>query len=79
MVRVLLKNIPTSSCDQSGLVTNTVQYIKMDLVYPELYQRKGVRNNMVGNRDGNSSKNFIPRGIEESRNSKIAFLGDRGI
>ena len=30
-------------------------------------------------RDGNSSENFIPRGIEESRNSKIAFLGDRGI
>ena len=30
-------------------------------------------------RDGNSSENFIPRGIEESRNDKFIFLGDRGI
>ena len=30
-------------------------------------------------RDGNSSENFIPRGIEESRNNKFTFLGDRGI
>ena len=30
-------------------------------------------------RDGNSSENFIPRGIEESRNDKFTFLGDRGI
>ena len=30
-------------------------------------------------RDGNSSENFIPRGIEESRNGKFTFLGDRGI
>ena len=29
-------------------------------------------------RDGNSSENFIPRGIEESRNGKFTFLGDRG-
>ena len=29
-------------------------------------------------RDGNSSENFIPRGIEESRNDKFTFLGDRG-
>ena len=34
---------------------------------------------MLRFRDGNSSENFIPRGIEESRNSKITFLGDRGI
>ena len=33
----------------------------------------------IRNRDGNSSENFIPRGIEESRNDKFAFLGDRGI
>ena len=32
----------------------------------------------VGVRDGNSSENFTPRGIEESRNGKIPFLGDRG-
>ena len=30
-------------------------------------------------RDGNSLENFIPRGIEESRNDKFTFLGDRGI
>ena len=30
------------------------------------------------NRDGNSSENFIPRRIEESRNDKFTFLGDRG-
>ena len=30
-------------------------------------------------RDGNSSESFIPRGIEESRNGKFTFLGDRGI
>ena len=29
-------------------------------------------------RDGNSSENFIPQGIEESRNGKFTFLGDRG-
>ena len=28
--------------------------------------------------DGNSSENFIPRGIEELRNGKFTFLGDRG-
>ena len=47
----------------------------------------GIRNNwyhsynstIIEIRDGNSSENFIPRGIEESRNSKITFLGDRGI
>ena len=33
----------------------------------------------VCTRDGNSSENFIPRGIEESRNDKFTFLGDRGI
>ena len=33
----------------------------------------------VGNRDGNSWENFIPRGIEESRNGKLTFLGDQGI
>ena len=33
---------------------------------------------MVEGRDGNSSKNFIPREIEESRNGKFTFLGDRG-
>ena len=27
---------------------------------------------------GNSSENFTPRGIEESRNGDLAFLGDRG-
>ena len=26
-------------------------------------------------RDGNSSENFIPRGIEESRNDNFTFLG----
>ena len=30
-------------------------------------------------RDGNSSDNFTPRGIEESRNGKITLLGVRGI
>ena len=29
-------------------------------------------------RDGNSSEDFIPRGIEESRNSNLSFLGHRG-
>ena len=29
-------------------------------------------------RDGNSSENFTPRGIEESRNGNLTFLGDRG-
>ena len=29
-------------------------------------------------RNGNSSENFTPRGIEESRNSNLPFLGDRG-
>ena len=33
----------------------------------------------VSSRDGNSSENFIPWGIEESRNDKFTFLGDRGI
>ena len=40
--------------------------------FPYLQESKSTR-------DGNSSENFIPRGIEESRNSKITFLGDRGI
>ena len=30
-------------------------------------------------RDGNSSENFLPRGIQESRNDKFTFLGDQGI
>jgi len=34
---------------------------------------------MNESRDGNSSEIFIPRGIEESRNDKFTFLGDRGI
>ena len=34
---------------------------------------------LVHIRDGNSSENFIPRGIEESRNDKFTFLEDRGI
>ena len=33
----------------------------------------------IPSRDGNSSENFIPRGVEESRNDKFTFLGDRGI
>ena len=34
---------------------------------------------MVWTRDGNSSENFIPQGMEESRNDKFTFLRDRGV
>ena len=33
---------------------------------------------LLPRRDGNSSEDFIPRGIEESRNCNLSFLGDRG-
>ena len=33
---------------------------------------------MNPHRDGNSSENFTPRGIEESRNGNLTYLGDRG-
>ena len=36
------------------------------------------RMNLKPTRDVNSSENFILRGIEESRNGKFTFLGDRG-
>ena len=38
-----------------------------------LYGRQAVRC-----RDGNSSDNFTPRGIEESRNGNLTFFEDRG-
>ena len=44
-----------------------------------LLKRKSSQKKIIWNRDGNSSENFIPRGIEESRNGKFTFLGDRGI
>ena len=34
--------------------------------------------NIISHWDDNSSENLTPRGIEESRNGKFTFLGDRG-
>ena len=53
-------------------------FVFSENIYFILCLRKFI-NHSGGARDGNSSENFIPRGIEESRNGKFTFLGDRGI
>ena len=42
-----------------------------ETVHGKYYQSRGTR-------DGNSLEDFIPRGIEESRNSNLLFLWERG-
>ena len=65
---------------QVGLFWKNLKTTKrhLEIKWPLLHSRTSVSTLSHRIRDGNSSENSIPRGIEESRNGKSTFLGDRG-
>jgi hypothetical protein len=54
----------------SDFYMGNVMYPSPDAVFPHIESAE--------TRDGNSSENFTSRGIGESRNGDLTFLGDRG-
>ena len=67
-----IKVIPYSS--------QIIQETQISLFFVQFCQKNSFNNQdfMYRTRDGNSSENFTPRGIEESRNGNLTFFEDRG-
>ena len=73
-------------CDSTKAEAQSIENIKKGTVYILGQKAHSIcrlictfeQSNMHRTSDGNSSENFIPRGIKESRNGKFTFLGDRG-